>query len=410
MRITRAKIGDACIVGDGAHGSLKRWSNGILYLTSKNLKDGKLELSKVEYIDEPTFAKFFREGSKALTVPGSGDVIFGIIGSIGEAYLVNKGDRFGISSSIAILRPNRIEIDAKYLYHWVKGQTFQQALYAIKGGVAQAYVSLEMIRSLPLNYPDLIEQQKIAAILSGYDDLIENNTRRIQILEEMARRIYEEWFVRFRFPGHENVRMVESELGLIPDGWKVQGLYDVSELTYGFPFKSKLFNSNGGSIGIVRIRDIRTDKASAYTDEKFDQKYLLSDGDLLIGMDGEFHMGRWAGGKAALNQRVVKLRPKGNLPTYFLFLLIENPIKHLEATIVGTTVAHLSAEDLKNMKLITPSNDVLKVIRPLFDSLFKKEIALKKKNQVLRRTRDFVLPKLISGEIDVSNFPEPVTD
>jgi type I restriction enzyme, S subunit len=283
----------------------------------------------------------------------------------------------------------------------------RRSLISLALGGAQRNLNGKTIRAFKINIPPLKLQRKIAAILSAYDDLIENNTRRIQMLEEMARRIYEEWFVRYRFPGHENVRLVESELGLIPNSWKVQGLYDLSELTYGFPFKSKLFNSNGGSIGIVRIRDIRTDKASAYTNEPFDQKYLLSDGDLLIGMDGEFHMGRWAGGKAALNQRVVMLRPKGNLSKYFLFLLIENPIKHLEATIVGTTVAHLSAKDLKSMKLITPSDDILKVIGPLFDSIFKQEIALRKKNKVLRRTRDLLLPKLILGEVDVSSFPEP---
>lgn len=133
------KIGSCCLVGDGAHASIKRKKEGILYLTSKNLKNGKLDLSKVDYIDEISFAKHFRENSKAITLPRNDDIIFGIIGSVGEVYGVRSNDRFGISSSVAILRPNQELIFPKYLFYWVKGPIFQNALFAIKGGVAQSY-------------------------------------------------------------------------------------------------------------------------------------------------------------------------------------------------------------------------------------------------------------------------------
>ena len=167
---------------------------------------------------------------------------------------------------------------------------------------------------------DASAQRRIASILSAYDDLIENNTRRIAILEEMARRIYEEWFVRFRFPGHEGVRMVESELGLVPKGWSVQGLYEVADLTYGFPFKSNLFKEGGEGVGVIRIRDMRDDYTGTRTTEDADPKYRVSDGDILVGMDGAFHMGRWAGGVACLNQRVVRFRPKVGIPSVLALL------------------------------------------------------------------------------------------
>jgi type I restriction enzyme S subunit len=172
-------IGDACLVGDGAHAKIKRQASGILYLTCKNLKEGGLDLSKIDYISEEDYNKYFREDSKALTKLKSGDVIFSIIGTIGEPYLVKPKDYFGISSSVAILRRNKSLLSTNYLYYWVKSKIFQNALYGIKGGVAQGYVSLEMIKSLPLYYPKLLIQNQFdvhaSSILSLIDFLTQKN-------------------------------------------------------------------------------------------------------------------------------------------------------------------------------------------------------------------------------------------
>lgn len=201
--------------------------------------------------------------------------------------------------------------------------------------------------------------------------------------------------------------MVETELGLVPEGWSVQGLYDVADLTYGFPFKSNLFKETGEGLGVIRIRDIRNDYTATRTTEYVDLKYRVTDGDILVGMDGAFHMGRWAGGVAWLNQRVVRFRPKSRIPRSWLFWVTEEPIKTLEATIVGTTVAHLSARDLKEMRLLVPSEAALEAAGSVLEPMSDLELTLKKKNAVLRVTRDLLLPKLISGELDVSVAPDP---
>ncbi len=171
-------IGDACLVGDGAHAKIKRQTSGVLYLTCKNLKEGGLDLSKVDYISEEDYNKYFRENSKALTKLKADDVIFSIIGTIGEPYLVKPKDYFGISSSVAILRPNKSVLSTNYLYYWVKSHIFQNALYGIKGGVAQGYVSLEMIKSLPLYYPELSMQNQFDAHASSILSLIEVLTQK----------------------------------------------------------------------------------------------------------------------------------------------------------------------------------------------------------------------------------------
>ena len=286
-------------------------------------------------------------------------------------------------------------------------ETLKISMQGVSRGTTQDNLSLDKLLSFDFLVPPVEEQKQIASVLLAYDDLIENNTRRIEILEEMARRLYEEWFVHFRFPGHQEVSFKESELGRIPEGWEVKGLYDIAEVTYGHPFKAKQFNDQGEGLGAVRIRDIRDGQVKTYTTEEGKPKHIIENGDILVGMDGQFHMGKWAGGKAWLVQRVARFRPTQPMSRYLLFLTIESPIKHLEETIVGTTVAHLSAKDLKAMKVVVPDEATLKMMADALEPMYELEMRLKRKNVNLRAQRDLLLPKLVSGEIDVSNIPMP---
>ena len=121
-----------------------------------------------------------------------------------------------------------------------------------------------------------LRNQKIASILSAYDNLIENNTRRIQILEEMAQRIYKEWFVDFKYPGHEDDGFVDSELGKIPEGWKVKNITELSDISYGFAFKSKGFNNDGIGTPVARIRDVLEGNSNTFTIEEPNNKYRIN--------------------------------------------------------------------------------------------------------------------------------------
>lgn len=415
------RIGDYCLVGDGAHASLKRVDLGVPYLTAKNLKAGTISSEKIDYIDEPTFEKHFKLDSKAISRPKSGDVIFGIIGSLGQAYLVKKSDLFGISSSVAVLRPDAKALLPKYLYYWVTGSTFQSALYAIKGGVAQSYISLEMIRSLPLVVPALPTQRRMASILSAYDDLIENNTRRIAILEEMARRIYEEWFVRFRFPGHEQVKMVESELGLIPEGWHVRPMSEVAEVIDCLHSKKPERAEEG--TGLLLQLDNIGDGGKL----DLSKKYLISDSDYqkwtsrMEAQTGDCvvtNVGRVGavaqiphGVRAALGRNMTGIRAKTPLmsPTYLIQYLLSSHMESetLKKKDAGTIMDSLNVKGIIRLAVpIAPT-----VIMEQFDQLVlpirKMLEVLVSKNANLRATRDLLLPKLVSGQLDVSTLPEP---
>jgi len=414
------KIGDDCFVGDGIHAKIERQETGISYLTCRNFKDGKLDLSKVDYISENDFNRHCKDNSHAKIKPRYNDVVFSIIGSIGEPYLVKNGDHFGISSSVAILRPDPSFLFPKYLYYWIKGSIFQNAIYGIKGGVAQGYVSLEMIRSLPLKYPPLPTQRKIAAILSAYDDLIENNTRRIKIMEEMAQALYREWFVHFRFPGHEKVPMVDSPLGRIPEGWEVDELGNiVSEI---IDYRGKTPKKLGGdwceegiitlsALNVKQGKLVNLDKAKR-VDEKLYRKWMKSElmkGDILMTSEAPLGELYWLAEKRTycLSQRLFSIRAnKDRIQSAMLFYFLSSQViqKEIKARATGTTVLGIRQSQLRNVPIIIPPQKIQERIASIFEDFLIAVNVLQMKNDKLRLTRDFLLPKLLSDEINVENL------
>lgn len=337
--------------------------------------------------------------SQPSRVAQSGDILMSVRAPVG---MLNIADReCCIGRGLCSIREKS---GTRFVYYLLKANLPLIESYGT--GTTYRAVNKDHVINLPFRAPPVPIQRKIAAILSAYDNLIENNLRRIKILEEMAQLIYREWFLNFRFPGHEKVRMVDSELGRIPEGWEVKHLFDAVEVTYGYPFQSRLFSTAPIGKPVVRIRDIPKNYSETFTSEvPQNAKYNVKNGHILVGMDGDFHMGKWAGGDAYLNQRVARFRP---VPTevsqYFVFLALRKPIQHLNASITGTTVCHLGDMHLKKVHLVIPDTRLLSKIKPMFDDLYELETELIIKNTNLRQTGDLLLPKLISGELDVSEL------
>jgi type I restriction enzyme S subunit len=217
----------------------------------------------------------------------------------------------------------------------------------------------------------------------------------------MARALYREWFVHFRFPGHESVPKVPSPLGEIPKGWEVRDVKDVATVTYGFPFASKKFNTDGNGVPVIRIRDIPNGHSSTFTEEEAEPKYHVKNGDILVGMDGDFHMCIWSSGHAFQNQRVARFESKGEISNHHLFLTLMKPIQEFNKAIVGTTVAHLGDMHIKTIQIVWPPAKLREKAYAILEPLSEQIIALKCQIQNLRRTRDLLLPRLLSGQIDV---------
>lgn len=274
----------------------------------------------------------------------------------------------------------------------------QKKCQAISLGATQDNLSWEKLSKIKFDIPSLSIQHCIASILSAYDNLIENNNKRIRLLEQMAENLYKEWFVRFRFPGHENA---EFENGL-PKGWSLKNLFDVADVSYGYAFKSDLFCNDKNLNAVVRIRDIQDNHTDTYTSEVCDDKYLIEENAILVGMDGLFHMCLWNGEKAYLNQRVVKIcSKKKDMCNYMIFMAIRPQIKFWEQVIAGTTVAHLGDKHLKKIKIAVPTENLLLKANESIQRIMVEKNQLFKQNQILSRQRDLLLPRLMSGKLEV---------
>lgn len=335
----------------------------------------------------------------------SGDIVYGRRGNIGRhAYITKHESGWLCGTGCLKISPGEGEVDPLFLHYYLDDPGIIAWIKNRAIGATMPNLNTAILRSVPINFPDRKMQVRIASILAAYDDLIENNTRRITILAEMAQAIYREWFVHFRFPGHHNVKMVESELGMTPDGWEVVDLQSTAEVQYGFSFKSTLFNEDEEGVRLIRIRNVPKNASSTFTTEKADAKYHVEDEDILVGMDGDFHMCRWAGGHSYLNQRVARFRPSTDIPKYYLFLALADLVSFYDQTIVGTTVAHLLHRHVKEMRILQPPDDIFRVFDAITAPLYELEVTLRQQRTVLQTTRDLLLPKLISGKIDVSKL------
>ncbi|MBD2207559.1 restriction endonuclease subunit S [Calothrix sp. FACHB-1219] len=271
-----------------------------------------------------------------------------------------------------------------------------------------------------LYLPPLPTQKKIAGILSAYDDLIENNTKRIKILEEMAQILYHEWFVKFRFPGHEHTKMVDSELGLIPEGWEVKKLDDIVLEIIDYRGKTpKKLGGDWSESGIIAIsaknikqgKIINLDK-SKFVDESLYKKWMKSElkqGDIL--MTSEAPLGELyylvENKKFCLSQRVFSIRanPETLMPVILYCALSSSIIQEqIYARQSGTTVLGIRQTELRKVPVIVPSMGLQIPAAQMLENLFKAIETLEAKNSNLRQTRDLLLPKLISGEIDVEQL------
>ena len=295
MKQTNIKsLNDVCeLVIDCEHKTAPIQETGYPSIRTPNIGKGRLILENVNRVSAETY-----KGWTKRAVPQAEDLVLAREAPVGNVAIIPKNLKVCLGQRTVLIRVNKGKVNPHYLVYLLLIDEIQGKIKSISNGATVHHLNMKDIRNLELPELPLLEtQKKIASILSSYDDLIENNTRRIEILEQMAKLVYEEWFVKFRFPGHENVKMVPSELGEIPEGWEVKYLHEVAEIKYGFPFKSKLFTQESKeNTPVIRIWDIINGFTMTFTSEEADEDYLVKNGDILVGMDGDFHMSRWSGG------------------------------------------------------------------------------------------------------------------
>lgn len=342
-----------------------------------------------------------------------GDVIITQRGTLGQVGIIPPNSaypRYVISQSQMKITVDPARVDADWLYYCFRSPVHQNELVNRASSSGVPHINLGVLREFKLPLPDLQTQRRIASILSAYDDLIENNTRRIAILEEMARRIYEEWFVRFRFPGHEQVKMVESELGLIPEGWSWGCLRDVAE-DVRESVHPEAVAPDTPYVGLEHIPRRSIALADwGFASEVQSTKLRFVRGDILFGkIRPYFHKVAVApvDGVASSDAIVIRARESKWYPLVLATVSSDAFVAEATQSANGTKMPRANWNVLLSYKVPKPTDEVLSKFNEILLGLVDFVRVAMLKNRNLRATRDLLLPKLISGELDVSTQPEP---
>ncbi|MCK4622702.1 MAG: restriction endonuclease subunit S [Desulfuromonadales bacterium] len=286
--------------------------------------------------------------------------------------------------------PNE-KVDPSFLYYSLSTRQRELLSLGSATGVRTPILNKSSFSDLKIVLPPLETQRKIASILSAYDDLIENNTRRIKILEEMAQTIYREWFVNFRFPGHEKVKMVDSSLGKIPEGWEVGRLDDALVLQRGFDLPKKKRDETG-DVPIFAA----TGHNGIHSEAKVKAPGVVTGRSGSLGTVLYINEDFWP-----LNTTLWVKEFKKSTPAFAYYLLSGVELQKFNS---GAAVPTLNRNDVHGLPTLLPPSSVLEIFDKHILPMFRLKKALSNKNQNLRQARDLLLPKLISGTIDVSEL------
>jgi len=338
------------------------------------------------------------------------------VGTLGRvAQVIRPADNATADSHVSIVRPDLSLLDGRYFgYAMIGVEGHIETLGT--GATGQTELSRTILSEVEISVHPRPTQRKIASILSAYDDLIENNLRRIKILEEMAQSIYREWFVKFRFPGHENVRMVDSPLGKIPKGWEVVPLEDVcSRITDGSHCSPKTVNIGYPIASVKDMHDwgINVDTCRKISEEEFknlvhnDCKMVKND--VLIAKDGSYLKHCFVVENdidVSLLSSIAMLRPNERIRPHVLAMMLkDSKVKtRMKGYVSGAALPRIILKEFRKFEIVLPPFEIQKEWADYAEPMIELCWGLIKKNTALRRTRDLLLPKLISGELDVSDI------
>lgn len=280
--------------------------------------------------------------------------------------------------------------DPIFVYYLLK--TLNLANYA--GGSAVPTLNRNHIHTLPIRIPQEIDvQRKMGSVLKLFDDKILFNKKINDNLFGQMQALYKSWFVDFLPFG-----------GTKPRTWIETDIYTLANIIYGAPFKSKQFNTDGNGTPIIRIRDLKDQQLTTYTTEVHPKGYLLQPGDIVVGMDGEFRPYIWGNDGAWLNQRVCVFENKRPNGKAFLYFTIKPLLYGIEQTQVATTVIHIGKKDFDAFEITLPDASALDDFDALTAPMIGAIVSNNIENKRLAALRDSLLPKLMSGEIDVSDI------
>lgn len=364
--------------------------SGINFIKSESLVDGKtIDKSKFAFISERTHERLKRSQIEENDILFSmADMFLGKTG-IATAEVVPANT----NQAVAIIRVDDTKANYEYVYYYLNQKSVIHTINTTSAQSAQPNINLKQIGKIKINLPNRKKQDQIVSLLSAIDLKISNNVEINDNLFAQMQALYAAWFIDCIPFG-----------GIKPSSWQKTSIYTIADIIYGAPFSSKQFNTDGKGIPIIRIRDLKEQKVATYTTEKHPKGYLLQAGDIVVGMDGEFVPYIWGSDEAWLNQRVCVFKNKRLKGKAFLYFTIKPLLYAIEQTQVATTVIHIGKKDFDAFEITLPDPRVLDSFDAITTPMVEKIVENRFEIKQLELLRDALLPKLMSGELDVSNI------
>ena len=388
-------------ITDGKHGDCEPAENsGYYFVSCKDVNNGTIDYANARQISERAFLETHKR-----TQLEPNDILITNSGTIGRMALVKdipETYRTTFQKSVAIVKPDISVVLPTYLYY--KLQNCVTDFVNCSNGSAQKNLLLGTMRKFQTDlHEDFAQQERLSSILAAYDNLIENNQKQIKLLEEAARRLYKEWFVDLRFPGYEDTPIVDG----VPEGWEEAPIDSRISLLSGYAFKSAQFDSSG-EYKIVTIKNVKDGEFDGINTNrivsipgKTPKHCVLTDGDILLSLTG--NVGRTCivnGNNYLLNQRVAKLQSDIPAFTYCLFRS-SDMFDAMNNLANGTAQQNLSPIRTGKISILFPADNLLEEFERIVGSMISKMLSLIKQCDLLIQARDRLLPKLMSGEIEV---------
>ena len=376
MKWEKVKLGDVCEITSSKRIFYSEYvDDGVPFYRSKEI----IESDEGKVIEDPLYISVdkYNEIKEKFGVPQTGDMLLTSVGTIGIPYIIKKNDCFYFKDgNLTWFKDFRDGLNSKYLYYWVKSSEGTGILYNTTIGSSQKALTISALKNIKVSLPPRSVQDKIVEVVSAYDDLIENNQRQIKLLEEAAQRLYKEWFVDLRFPGHENVKIVDG----VPEGWSRGLLKELISVNYGKDHKKAPDDGNipvYGSGGLMRKCN----------------KSLFSGEAVLIPRKGSLNNIMYVDETFWTVDTMFYATMKQPQTAVFVYFFVK--AFDMYSMNIGAAVPSMTAKILDAMDVVIPDKETLKMFDNRAKTYFNKIKTLQGQNEQLKIARDLLLPKLM---------------
>lgn len=386
------KLQDACeFIVDCPHSTANDEGEGYPLIRTPNIGKGRLILDGVHRVSEQVYNQRNARG-----IPQDDDLIFAREAPAGNVAIIKNGEKVCLGQRTVLIRPNKSLVDPDFLTYYLLAPQQQYGLTGTANGATVAHVNLPTIRNLEIDLPEIETQKSIASILKSIDDLIENNQKQISLYEEAAQRLYKEWFVDLRFPGYENKMIVDG----IPDGWHQTTLSEIANVTMGQSPKSEFYNDN--QEGLPFHQGVGSYGERFVVDGIYSSSFtrIAEANSILFSVRAPVGRLNITKNKIVIGRGLAAITHKKGHQSFLFYLLKD---KFFKEDIVGngSIFASITKDELLKQKCIIPTEE----LEEAYDSFVKptdaKISTLDEANRLLNEARDRLLPKLMSGEIEI---------